>query len=144
MVSCTNQCFSQYPPFSDGVVTYVSHAPHHVQHRAMSTTPAAGLLLCLMAKAGHRLRAYEPIWMFQNKFGFEIKIIKLPHSNTPQLVRPCTPQRTDATNRFAIWLCFGQKRFKIDFKIDCGCGCVSAPKPFVPFSRSFLYHRPQW
>ena len=30
----------------------------------------------------------------------------------------------------------GQKRFSIDFKIVCGCGCVSAPKLFVPFSRS--------
>ena len=49
-------------------------------------------------------------------------------------------QRTDATNRFAFWLRFGQKRFRIDLKIDfkivCGGGCVSAPKPFVPFSRS--------
>ena len=38
-------------------------------------------------------------------------------------------QRTDATNRFGFVLRF-------DFKIVCGCGCVSAPKPFVPFSRS--------
>ena len=37
---------------------------------------------------------------------------------------------------FWFWLNFGQKCFKIDFKIVCGCGCVSAPKLFVPFSWS--------
>ena len=39
-----------------------------------------------------------------------------------------------------IVLRFGQNhfkiKFKIDFKIACGCGCVSAPNPFVPLSRS--------
>jgi len=29
-----------------------------------------------------------------------------------------------------------QTVLRFDFKIVCGCGCVSAPKPFVPFSRS--------
>ena len=35
-----------------------------------------------------------------------------------------------------LGICLQIMKLRFDSKIVCGCGCVSAPKPFVPFSRS--------